>query len=918
LSKKSKVKFQVNQKKILVIIAAIAVFIVGLFYFFTPNFLTGKRNALDLVAPEAILVFETNEPVMAWNQLVTQDFWDRLVELPAFEQAEDQIMALDSLLGKSGRLEKALKGNQFVVSLHPVGREEFDFLYTIAFKNRSDFGILEELEANLPPLSQINTRNYSNVTIKEFQSLDLERNLTYSILGNVLVASYNSFLVEESIRYAQNRNLDGFKGAHRELFNALPSPKGLGVIRVSSQGLGRMIGSITREADLKLLETFSRKAISANLELRFQDQKIHMEGRAFFPKGNEFDFSVGKDSNAKVFQNLISNRTAVLHQYTIEDEKQLATFSDPGFQFTSTLKGDVEKELVGKNFFQQLTGNLALILFELIPNEPQDRVLLIQTKEKEEVLQMLKNFNQSLDRQGTEDQLVDFYLNHEIFIISADEFPAHLFGGKFQGFPDTYLTVVQDYLIMANSSKAMKLFLDDVANDNTWGKSISQKVIADKLNDESGFQFMVNLPRFWSNVLEKSSPNWRPFFQKYAAQFKSFELIDLKVVETGRNNLVTINWEYTLDPVKAAQDILLSENLSVEFPNLLTYGPVMVQNFIDRSHEFVFQDIENQLFLLTDEGEQVFSYPLESPIVSEVFQVDYYKNGKLQLLFATDSHVYIIDRLGNLLPGFPVNIQGGNITHLNLVDYDNNREYRFFIGTAEGNLFLLDKSGKALEGWNPKRIGGSLAVKPAHHRIAGVGDRMVALSSRGELYFFNRRGEPELGSPIRIGGGLGTDYILLERGSAQESRLVTITKEGEVVQVNLKGELTYRNQQVRPDRESQFHLVKDQKEDRYLFVIHEYNKVTVLNNEFKQLFSVNLFSDALDFQFYSYGTDKNIFVVIDRNQEFIYLYNLEGVLLNSLPIMGDQRVEIKYSGSQNDYTIYSISGNRFSEYRLPL
>lgn len=890
----------------------------GIFYYVNSGFLLSKRNALELVSSEAVLVFETTEPVMAWNQLVTQPFWGRISELPALDQAQNQVMALDSLLGKGGKLERALKGNQFAVSLHPVGREEFDFLYTIAFKDLSNLDILKDLEDNLPPLSRINSRSYSNIEIKEFQSLEIERNLSYALVGNVLVASFSSFLVEDAIRYAQNSKLVNFKSNNKKLFDALPGAKGLGVVRISAPGFSKIIGIISRNADLKMIESFSRQGVSANLELKFSDNLVVMEGQAYFQDGKEFNFSPSISGNPKTFEHLISNRTAVYHQYHLEDIAQLTKWEDKGFQFTSTLKGDIEKSLIDKGFLNDLSGEAAFLLFELMANEPWDKVLLIQSNDIQEKIQLLKTFNASQDRTHLEELSSDYYQQQEIIRVAADEFPAHLFGGKFQGFSDTYVTAINDVLVFANSSKSIKLFIDDVNNDNTWGKSLNQKRLIEGLSPQNGYYFLVDIPRFWTSVLQNSAPNWKSFFQKYAPQLKSFELLNLKVKEEGRENAIRIELGYNLNPIKSVLDVLLTENWSVAFNNRLIFGPIIVQNFIDRSHEFVVQDELHNLYLLTSDGEQVFEYPLDGPIVSGIHQVDFYKNGKLQLLFATQSQVYIIDRMGNLVPGFPIRIEGQTITHLNLVDYSNSRDYRYFIATAEGNLILLDKEGKALEGWNPKTISGPVSSAPAHHRIAGVGDRMIALSSKGQLYFFNRRGEPEMGSPIRLGEGLASDYMLLERGSAQESRLVTVTQEGEVVQVNLKGELTYRNQLFRPDRESKFYLIKDQKDDRYVFVVHEYNKVTILDSEYNTVFTVDVFSGNLNFQYFSFGSDKNIFVLIDKSQEFISLYNLQGTLLNTLPIVGDHKVEIKYSGGQNDYTIYTISGNKFSEYKLPI
>jgi hypothetical protein len=908
----------VSIKKLILVLLIIVGVAGGIFYIIKSDFFSVSKNGLNLVSAEAIFVFETKEPVLAWNQLVNQPIWERLADLPSFYQAQKQIMALDSVLGREGNLERALRGNQFVVSMHPIGREEFDFLYTISLKSSSDFDFLTDLENNLPPLSQINKRSYSNVTIKEFQSLDLERNLSYTIVNNVFVASYTSFLVEDAIRYSQNNNLPNFKSEYKHLVDALPSAMGLGIFRFSSEGLAKLITGISREEDLSMVNSFARSGISSNLELRFSDEKILLGGIVYFKDGKEIDFEVNSQDNIKSFQDFVSNRTAVLHQYNLNRLEQLTKIEDLGFQFKSTLSGDIEKILLEKGFLENLKGGLAYLLFEVINNEPQDKVLLLQTDQIEQQINLLKEFDQGLDETLSIDLPMNFYSQSEIFLISAEEFPAHIFGGRFLGFPDTYITSIGDHLVFANSSKAMKLFIDDINNDNTWGKSLQQKGLLDGISSKSGYNFLINIPRFWNSIIQVSSPNWQGFFQKYAPQLKSIDLVSLNVNKSEKDNLVAIELGYNLNPIKNVQDVLLNENKYVQFENRLIFGPVSVQNFVDKSFEFVVQDENHNVVLITSEGELVFDYHVDSPIVSGIFQVDYYKNGKLQLLFATEKQVYIIDRLGNLITGYPVSFPGEKITHLNLVDYNNTKDYRFFVGTEEGNLILMDKTGKALEGWNPKKTNGALAVKPAHHRIAGVGDRMVALSSRGELYFFNRRGEPELGSPIRLGDGLISDYILLERGSAKESRLVTVTKEGEVVQVNLQGELTYRNQLLRPDRESKFYLIKDQKEDRYLFVVHEYNKVTVMDTEYNALFTIDIFSESLDFQFFSYGSDKNIFVIVDKDQEFIYLYNLEGNLLNTRPVNGDQKIELKYSGSQNEYTVYAVSGNRFSEYKLPL
>ncbi|AFL83054.1 hypothetical protein Belba_0393 [Belliella baltica DSM 15883] len=903
-------------KQILIAILIIA-FAIGGYFFYNSTLWNGEKNALEVVSEDAIFVFETEEPVMAWNQLVSQPIWTRLTEIPSVKNAERQLVSLDSLVGRSGNLDRSLKGNQLVVSLHPVGKEEFDFLFTLSFKNGSDQSFIESLEKNLPELSQITTRNYSAVPIYEFQSVNLNRILSYAKIGNIIVASYTSFLVEEAIRLFQNSSEENFKSANQELFKSLRKPSGLGVFRLSSKGLSKFFAGISRDENLNLIQQFSKNEISGNFEIFFSEGKFSLLGNTFFKNGEKYNFTPG-DSDYKKLINFIPNRTAVLFQYNLRDSNMLGMLNNENFQGKATVNGEIEIKLLQKDFFKKLSGEMTFMIFETIANQDEDRILLIKTEELATQIDLLKEFNKGADSFSDGVIPIDYYQEKEIFVLNLEDFPAHLFNGKFLGFPQTYITSIDEMLVFANSSKSMKIFLDDINADNTWGKSLTQKRLSASLSENSGFNFVVNVPRIWNSLEEMSSPNWRVFFQKYAPQLRSLDILTLGIGDTEKENQTKIDILYSENPINAVSSVTLTENRVVQFRDNLIYGPQSIQNFNDRSFEFVVQDELNQVHLLSGEGEIVFSQTLEGSIISDIFQVDYYKNGKLQLLFATESRIYIIDRLGSFVSGYPLEIPDRKITHLNLVDYDDNRDYRFFVGTDQAELYILNKNGDVLDGWDPKRIESNLAVKPAHHRVAGVGDQMLALTENGRLYFFNRRGEAMLDSPIKLGDKQNSDYIIIERGSASSSRVVTVTQSGEIVNVNFQGEIAYRNQLMRPDPESQFFLIKDQKDDRFIYVVHEYNKITAMDSEYNVLFDYNIYAENLKFQLFSFGGDKNILVIVDPIQEFTYLFNLKGQLLNTLPISSKNKVEIKYSNSKNEYSVFATSANTFIEYKLPL
>jgi uncharacterized protein YvpB len=906
-------------KIVKVTLIALLFIIIGISgYYFYKNFLDDpKINGVELVSSEAIFVFETKEPIKAWNQFVNQPFWETLQHIPSFTHAESQLLSLDTLFGQSGNLDRLVKGNNCVISLHAVGKAELDFLISISFTNSQKKEFFQTLEKNIDASYLKSTRKYSGVTIYEVKSASMNRSLAYANIGNTIIGSYTSFLIEEAIRNYKNSSDTNFKSTYSNLFKALPDSKDLGVFRITGKGIQELASVILKENPV-LIADLEKNNVSANLEITFKENQLAFNGEVFFDGDQKVSLTSAKARNSNLFLNWVSNRTAFYQEYQLPSGQNLKSLKNNVFTPKETILGDIEKKMLNQGFIDLLTGDLAYQIFETEDLKETDRIIIVKSTAVQKSIELIKGLL-LLDNEKQKQSLVsDYYLNKEIFLINLDEFPAHLFEGKFKGFKNTYVTSLDSLLIFGNSSKAMKMFLEDLNNDNVWGKSIEKKKSPLISNNNSGLVGNVNLNKFWDGFILQSNPEWKVFFQKYAAEFQRFQNLNYALETTGKSQKINLQLNYNSGVIKENQGLSISASKSVKFPYRLVYGPKSIQNFIDKGLEFVVQDEQRILHLINNDGEIVFSKSLDSEIVSEVFQIDYYRNGKLQLLFATRGRLYIIDRLGESIPGFPKGFPSEEVTHLNLVDYSNTKDYRYFIGTDEGNIYLLDKEGNPLEGWSPKKLNGKLAVKPSHHRVAGIGDQMVLMTENGNLHLFNRKGEVLFDTPVKLSSEISNPYLVIERGSARDAKLVTLSATGEVIQVNMKGELLYRNQLLKPDKESKFHLVPDQNQNRYLFVIKEYNKITVLNSNYTELFQINYLADDLEFQFFSFGADKNILVVVDPLQEFTFLYDLKGGLLSMKPLNGANKIDIRYLPTSNEYNIFSAAGNLFLEYRLPL
>ncbi|MCC5935967.1 MAG: hypothetical protein JJU34_01675 [Lunatimonas sp.] len=882
------------------------------------DFFSSKVDPYRMIPANSILVFETAEPVQAWNELVSQPLWQDLVEIPALKNLESQLVRLDSLAGRSGVLERTWRGQKFLVSLHPIGREEFDFLFAIAYDGDRVPELIALLESHIEGDTGPKSRNYSGVTLWEYQPELATRTLTYGFYGDVLVASFTSFLVEDAIRTAKSGDRADFMAAYPGLFEEPTLPGGRGRLRIGSQGLGALLGGTTSQAGSMFSQDLGGLPYAAILEPGYGEGRFSLSGKLVDFRSEGLRLQQVSQPLGSEFFHFVSNRSAVVRVLERENLQQRSLPATRLDRVKSTVFSDVQRAFSESSFFTDTAPWLIYLIMEHGGTENPDRVLLVPTVDAQQAWASIADFVHDVDQGDAGVVERDTHLGREIYTIHTEQFPLHLYNGAFDGFSRTYIAQSDGFLIMTNSLRGMKNYLDDLYNDNTWGKSISKRAFIEKFKGDVPFTQWLDVPKFYGRLLGATTPGWSSLFQKYAPNFNTLSIVTLEMNNASSSGSVQLHVDYgnTIKSTAPQPILTLSRSVNVNFP--LVFGPRALRNFNDRSLEYLVQDERRTIYLIGPEGNLVFSRELENPIIGEVFQIDYFKNEKLQFVFACVDGIYAFDRLGNLLPEYPIQLPGNaRIAHLNLVDYDGNREYRFFVADEMGDLYLLDKQGNLLEGWDPKRTTGRLAEMPAHHRVPGLGDVMISLHENGNLELFTRRGESRAGQPIRLGDGVSTAYGLTDRGGTA-SQVVTVNDAGEVVSVNFNGELTYRSQLLRPDRETRFHVVNNQNRDDFLIVLHEFNKVSVLNANESPLFDYSILSDDLLFQWFSFGYEKEVFVIVDRVQEFVYLFDLKGNLLSKNPIEGRGRISVSYSATKSEYVIASVYNNQLREYKLPL
>jgi hypothetical protein len=163
------------------------------------------------------------------------------------------------------------------------------------------------------------------------------------------------------------------------------------------------------------------------------------------------------------------------------------------------------------------------------------------------------------------------------------------------------------------------------------------------------------------------------------------------------------------------------------------------------------QDEDNTVYFFSSAGELLWKRNPGKPIIGEVHQVDRYRNGKLQMLLNTEDKIYLIDRNGNDVDGFPVEIKNSTSAPLALIDYDNDRNYRILIPDLKGGIHNFELSGKRVDGWDPIKLASRSSRSIKHLRIKSK-DYLMVVDDAGKPYLLDRRGKTRYKASLTLNG----------------------------------------------------------------------------------------------------------------------------------------------------------------------
>ncbi len=461
------------------------------------------------------------------------------------------------------------------------------------------------------------------------------------------------------------------------------------------------------------------------------------------------------------------------------------------------------------------------------------------------------------------------YREQKIKEINSSNFLISQFGSLFSNFRNPYFCVIDEAVIFAKSLTDLEAYIDAIILGNNLSKNESYIEFSDNLSDDAVLK-----------IYTKSIDPKDPIFQ-YAGNFGEFLFRSNPLLQENINGLgLQISYKnklyYTgMIVTNGPNKMEKSSDWQVQLDAPIAAGPFLVKNHISKGKNILVQDAFNKLYMLNAKGDIVWSQLLKEPIISRVFNLDYYKNGKYQYLFNTANYLYLIDINGNAVADYPIQLNAEATAGVQVLDYDHNKDYRLLISCKNGEIYNYTSNGRLLKGWQAQNTKKEIG-KSCTHLIINKKDYLIFEATNGNIIMTDRRGRKRMEIRKSFNNALGSS-IYVNKTNLSKGILLTTNKEGKLVYIPEKGKI--QTTSFGKMSAQHYFLYSDFDQDAEMdFIYLDGSKLRVFNKFKKIILAYDFKSDQLlKPQLFQYN-HKVYLGVVDQADKQLFIFDKKGLI----------------------------------------
>ncbi|MBN2166647.1 MAG: hypothetical protein JW717_10250 [Marinilabiliaceae bacterium] len=469
----------------------------------------------------------------------------------------------------------------------------------------------------------------------------------------------------------------------------------------------------------------------------------------------------------------------------------------------------------------------------------------------------------------------------------ANEELSKYLSGLIKKTPDKFFAFNNDYLFFSNSIKSLsRLLYDNLLKKTLLNREIYKNYLKNFSNTENYFIHISPgyLPYVLEDIIKESVVEKLKVNKELLDQF-----FGLGIQLSRIKDQAYINGYLYYTPNREDGPKTIWES---KLDTIVTSKPVFVVNHYTQEKEILVQDAKNNLYLINNAGIILWKKPIGEKVMGVIEQIDYYKNQKLQFVFNTKSRIYVIDRNGNYVDKFPIQLASTATNSVSVFDYDKNLDYRFFMACEDRSVIVMDKKGNILPDWRFKGTDKLVHQPIIHGRVNGKD--YIIVTDLVRHYILNRRGKERVFLKSDFKQDINTP-LYEYKSSSNALKYVSMTDKGDIALMNItEGIIEIYPSDFKVDRCS----FKPLNTGKNIYVFSDKNRIRVSDIYNRVLWEKNLANEIVestDIYQFSYNNYK---IGIVDNINNIHLYNSDGTEYKGFPLVGTSRYSIGFLSSE--------------------
>ncbi|HAF29813.1 MAG TPA: hypothetical protein DCG75_12275 [Bacteroidales bacterium] len=873
-----------------------------------PDFKTYKAIPLD-----AAFIIESNNFIEKITEIRNDNkIWDELMLFPAIKKFDSDLAFITNLYHKNQIIKDLTVENQIVVSAHKTGKENLGFLFFIKMHNSRDKKFILQTIKGLLNNGDLAVRDYSNSKIYNIKTP--EKELYISFYKGIMICSSSSILVENSLRQS-----DVEKSVLTDMgFIKVQKTAGKNVdanIYLNLPNLNEIISFTLDEKYKTIISKFSNLGNWVELDINLKDDAVLLNGFTFssdslnnylnlFLNQNPIDHEMNSilPANTSLFLSLgISNTGQYIRNYKsfLQKEGKINKYQLQIDQFKNKYAIDLEQF-----FVDQLDEEVGLVVTDEPNKNFEDNTYIIMRTKGKSIAE--KSLNDIITKIAETDNIsksrmvneikIDKETNYVVYSLSFKTVFKTFFGNVFPEFNNQYVTFIDNFMVIGNSKSSISNFIHSNVLHKTLDNDMKFDQFTNYLSSKSNFYFYTNLFRSPNYILEFLNPNLKKGLIQNIESIKKFQAL---AVQFQHNNDMIYNNLYLqyIPEIKEEAVTVWESHLDTS----INFKPVLVTNHYTKENEIFIQDLNNKIYLINKVGRILWKLQLTEKINSEVYQVDFYKNGKLQFLFSTANKIHLIDRNGNYVERYPVELRSASTAGMAMFDYDKNLDYRILIPCKNKNVYLYNIEGILVNGWEFGQTDNYVTSPVQHFRVA-TNDYLV-FADKFRVYILNRKGEDRIQLKEQFSKSVNNAFNL-EQGDANTSPCFVTTDTSSLIKkIYLDG--TVETKQIGKYSSNHFFDYQDINADGFKdYIFLDNNKLKVVKQDGSEIFDYK-FDEIIESSpvYYYFSYDDRKLGLVSKTSNEIYLFNSNGSIYDGFPLKGNTPFTIGYLGN---------SGNQFN------